>query len=197
MPDEDTVTTPVSDATEMPTELAEATPSVIAGAEKSGDSSLPRDSVEAPPSIATNTKLSKEPALSKTTPKVTPITPENTGKHHELRVEPRIRVKWHADAFIDGKGVCQGFVKDISLKGTDIFLDLNLHKVKFLKLRIYVPPLSKKLDPYVIEVSANVMYTAYDSKESLFHTGVNFTKFNSESDQTYLQSRIATLNWAK
>jgi hypothetical protein len=115
----------------------------------------------------------------------------------ELRAEPRIRVKWYADAFIEGEGVFQGFVKDISSKGTDIFLDRNLQKVKFIRLRIYVPPLSKTSDPHVMEVSGKITYTAYDSKESLFHTGVNFLQFNLESDLAYLQSRIAAFNRAR
>ncbi len=79
------------------------------------------------------------------------------------------------------------------MKGTDIFLDLNLQKVKFIKLRIYVPPLSKTSAHRIMEVSGKVIYTAYDGTESLFHTGVNFTQFNLASDQTYLQSRIAAL----
>jgi hypothetical protein len=116
------------------------------------------------------------------------------GRHMELRIEPRIRVRWHADAFIDGQGAYQGFVKDISLTGTDIYLDLNLQKVKLVKLRIFVPPLSKTIPPRVMEVSAKVIYTAYDGNESLFHTGVNFTEFHSASDQPYLRSRIAALN---
>jgi hypothetical protein len=115
----------------------------------------------------------------------------------ELRIEPRIRVRWRAEAFIDGQGVYQGFVKDISLKGTDVLLDHNLQTVKSVKLRIHVPPLSKTSAPHVMEVSAKVIYTTYDSNESRFHTGVNFTQFNSESDQAYLQSRIATLNRPK
>lgn len=115
----------------------------------------------------------------------------------ELRTEPRMRVKWHADAFIDGQGMYQGFIKDISSRGTDIFLDRNLHKVKFVKLRIYVPPLSKASDSHIMEVSGKITYTAYDSNESLFHTGVNFTQFNLESDLAYLQTRIAAFNRAR
>jgi hypothetical protein len=130
-------------------------------------------------------------------PKVPPLVSTNAGIHKELRIEPRILVRWHADAIIDGQSVYQGFVKDISLKGTDIFLDHNLQKVKFVRLRIYVPPLSKTSASHVMEVSAKVIYTAYDSNESLFHTGVNFTQFNLSSDQAYLQSRIVAINRAK
>jgi hypothetical protein len=156
-------------------------------------SDLPPAPVDAAPLVTADAKESKAPDLSRTIAKATPSAPKDAGIHKELRIEPRIRVRWHADAFIDGQGVYQGFVKDISLKGTDIFLDHNLQKVKFIKLRIYVPPLSKTSVSYVMEVSAKVIYTAYDSTETLFHTGVNFTQFNLASDQTYLQSRIAAL----
>ena len=108
-----------------------------------------------------------------------------------------MRVKWHADALINGKAILQGFVKDISASGTDIFLDANLQKIKTLKMRIYVPPLSKKEAPHTMEISAKVIYTAYDSGESLFHTGVRFLEFRSDSDQSYLKSRIAKLSRAK
>ncbi len=158
---------------------------------------LPPELVDATTSVTADAKGSKASDLSKTTPKVTPSAPIDAGIHKELRIEPRLHVRWHAVAFIDGQGVYQGFVKDISLKGTDIFLDHNLQKVKIVKLRIYVPPLSKTSGPHVMEVSAKVIYTAYDSTESLFHTGVNFTQFNVSSDQAYLQSRIAVYSQAR
>jgi hypothetical protein len=158
---------------------------------------LPPEPVNVTTSVTADAKGSKAPDLSKTTPKVTPSAPIDAEIHKELRIEPRIRVRWYADALIDGQGVYQGFVKDISLNGTDIFIDLNLQKVKFVKLRIYVPPLSKASTPHVMEVSAKVIYTAYDGNESLFHTGVNFTQFNLASDQAYLQSRIAFYSRAR
>lgn len=108
-----------------------------------------------------------------------------------------MRVRWHADALVDGQIMYRGFVKDISLKGTDIFLDVNLQKIKSIKVRLHVPPLSKKSEPHVMEMSAKVVYTAYDSNEFLFHTGVKFLQFESESDQALLQSRIASFNHAR
>ena len=113
------------------------------------------------------------------------------------RFEPRIRVKWHADACIDESAVYQGFIKDISMHGTDIFLSMNLQKIKSLKMRIYVPPLSKKELPHSMEVTGKVIYSAYDSNEFLFHTGIKFLQFESESDQVLLQSRIRLLKQAK
>lgn len=158
---------------------------------------LPPKPVEATTSVTADAKGNKAPDLSKTIPRVIPSASIKAGKHQELRVEPRIHVRWHADAFVDGEGVYQGFVKDISLKGTDIFLERNLQKVKIVRLSIYVPPVSKTNSHHVMEISGKVIYTAYDSKESLFHTGVNFLRFNLESDRAYLQSRIAVFNRAR
>lgn len=160
-------------------------------------SDLPPKPAGATPSVTTDVKGSSVQDLSQTITKATPTASIDAGKHKELRIEPRIHVRWHADAFIDGQGVYQGFVKDISMTGTDIFLDRNLQKVKIVRLCIYVPPVSKTSGPHVMEVSGKIIYTAYDSKESLFHTGVNFLQFNLASDRAYLQSRIAVFNRAR
>lgn len=113
--------------------------------------------------------------------------------HQVLQVDPHIRVRWHAEAFIDGKGVYKGFVKGISLTGTSIYLGLNLQKVKSVKLRIHVPLPGSLSVHRVMEVAASVIYSSYDGYESLFHTGLTFTQFNLASDQSYLQARIASL----
>jgi hypothetical protein len=113
-----------------------------------------------------------------------------TSAHQARHGEPRICIRWPAEALIDGKGVYKGFVKGISLRGTNIYLDVNLQKVKSVKLRIHVPSLGKLNAARVMEVSANVIYTAYDGNESLFHAGLNFTQFKLASDQAYLQSRL-------
>lgn len=197
MLDENTNDSPEADTAELEAGSAGAASSVTAAAEASGDSGLPQEPIAAAQPVTSALLENAPPAASKPAAQAAPPAPPNSGNHRDLRLEPRIRVKWYADALIDGQYVYQGFVKDISLNGTDIFLGHNLQKIRSIKLRIYVPPLSKKSDPYVIVVAANVRYTAYDSKESLFHTGVNFTKFNLESDQTYLQSRIAILNQAR
>ena len=203
MSDENTSAPATSNASDSPPEsIAAASPDNKGTGASSASASPPEpvgetslaasETVEATASATANAVGSKAPEATKTIPKATP--PASTSVEKEFRVEPRIRVKWRVDAFIDGQGVYQGFVKDISLSGTDVFLDHNLQKVKFVKLRIYVPPLSKTSSPHVMEVSAKVRYTAYDSRESLFHTGVKFSQFNLESDHAYLQSRIATIN---
>ena len=161
MSDENTTDLPASNTSDLPPEAVEATPSVTKNA---GKSSFTRKIYSAS---------------------------KSAGKHPECRSEPRIHVRWHAKALIDGHSAYNGFVKDISLKGADIFLGHSLQKVKFVNLHIHVPPLSVTSDPRIVEVSGKIIYTAYDSNESLFHTGINFLQFNLESDLAYLRSRIA------
>jgi hypothetical protein len=114
-------------------------------------------------------------------------------QQQDHRNEHRIRVRWHAEAFIEGQGVFRGFIKEISMTGTGIFLHQNVRMVDSFKLRIYMPPLNKSSVLHTMDVSAKVLYTTLDSYESLFHTGVRFIQFCLPSDQTYLQMRIATL----
>ncbi|MDO8465725.1 MAG: PilZ domain-containing protein [Gallionella sp.] len=120
-----------------------------------------------------------------------PSGPTDARSHEEQRIEPRVHVRWHVDVFVDGQAVYHGFIKDISLKGADVFIDHNLQNVKLVKLLIHVPPLSVTSDHHVVDVSGKVVYTSHDSDELLFRTGINFLKFNLESDQAYLQSRLA------
>ena len=98
--------------------------------------------------------------------------------------------KWHADVLVDGHDVSHGFVKDISMHGAKLFLDHNLQNVKQVRLQIHIPPLQATAAPHVIEVTAKVSDTIYDSDEEFFRSGVTFIKFLLESDSAYLESRI-------
>lgn len=123
----------------------------------------------------------------------TPDLPSDTAdsrSHKDQRVEPRVHVRWHVDVFVEGRPVYHGFIKDISLKGADVFIDHNLQNVKLVKLLIHVPPLNTTSDRHVVDVSGKVIYASHDSDELLFRTGIKFLQFNLESDQVYLQSRI-------
>lgn len=117
-------------------------------------------------------------------------SPPDPPKLDESRTEPRVHVRWHVDAFIDGQGMHRGFIKDISVKGADIFLEHNMQNVKLIKLHIHVPPLNITEAHHVVEVSGKVIYSSHDSDELLFRTGIKFLEFHSESDRAYLQSRV-------
>jgi len=199
MSDENTTDPPTSNAPDLPPEPVDAAPSTTADAKESSAPDLPPEPdvaeppttaeiVDATPSATKNAEENSVPVTAKATPPAS----ADAGKHLECRSEPRIHVRWHADALIDGYDVYHGFIKDISSRGTDIFLDRNLQSVKLIKLHIHVPPLSVTSDPHVVEVSGKIIYTAYDSKESCFHAGINFLQFNLEPDLAYLRSRIAS-----
>ena len=146
---------------------------------------VPPASVKATASTTADAKGSSAPA-DQATPSSTPDVP----KHIENRSEPRIRVRWHVDALVEGQPVLHGFVRDLSAKGADIFLGRNLQNVKSVKLHIHVPPLSVTGEHHIVEVSGKIVYTAHDSEELLFHTGIVFVKFNLDSDMEYLKSRL-------
>ncbi|MBI3478935.1 MAG: hypothetical protein HY016_01020 [Nitrosomonadales bacterium] len=150
-----------------------------------------REPVDAPAVAASDTEGSSAENVSQPSDRDTAHASTATWAHKDSRSETRIHVGWHADAFIDGHGVERCFLKEISSQGTDIFLDHNLRNVKVIKLHIYVPPLGAQNKPHVMEVSGKIIYTAYDSDESLFRAGVNFVSFTLESDREYLQSCTA------
>jgi hypothetical protein len=177
MSDRNTTDPATASVPELPAMPVGATQLLTTEDERSIASYLLPEAVETAPSIATNSGDNNAQALSQPRSKA-------------VAFDPCIHVRWHVHAFIDGKGLYKGFVKHISLEGTDIFLDLNLQKVKSIKLCIFVPPLSKTSPPRVMEVSAKVVRTFLDSHESIFRAGVKFTQFNLASDQAYLQSRI-------
>lgn len=110
--------------------------------------------------------------------------------HFEHHSNTHIHVRWHIDALIEGHQILHGFIKDISHNGGEIFLDHNLRNINQIKLRIHVPPLDTTSSHHVIGLSAKIIYTIYDPSEFLFRSGIKFTKFELESEQTYLLSRI-------
>jgi PilZ domain len=121
--------------------------------------------------------------------KATQSAPTGTGKYEELHGESHPHFKWHVDVLAEGH-VYHGFVKDISMKGANLFLDHNLQNAKLIKLHIHVPPLVVTSQPRVIEVSAKIISTIYDGNEDSFRSGIIFQKFTQESEQAYLHSRI-------
>ena len=113
--------------------------------------------------------------------------------HHEPRIAPRIRVRWHVEAFIDGQRIQRGFIKEISMSGTGIYLHKDVQTGNSFRLRIYMPPFTSTSVPYTIDVNAKVKYSVLDSHESLFRAGIFFAQFNLPSDKEYLQKHIETL----
>jgi hypothetical protein len=174
----------------LPADTLVATLSNTIKAEEDKVGNLPPASSEASATATSDEEVYKPQDVSQPSVKATESTSINFGHSKEGRSEPHIHVKWHADVYIDGLGLYQALVKDISENGTDIFLDLNLQKVKSINLRIHVPPLINASEQRFIEVTARVIYSAYDNLESMFHTKVNFIHFNLESDRTYLHSYL-------
>lgn len=129
-----------------------------------------------------NDPIDLSDALAEAIPSATP-----TGKEH--RSEQRYRVKWYVVTTIDGLGTHHGYIKDISTKGTAVFLERNLQGVRTITLHIYAPTLETG-GSRIIEVQGKVVYSNHDSDELHFRSGIFFTKFKSKSDSAYLETRL-------
>ena len=112
-------------------------------------------------------------------------------KQEDSRNKARTSLRLRVIAMADEFGTHQGFVRDISLSGTSLYLDRSPQNIKSIRLQIAVPPRVVKEKPRVIEVSGKIIYTVYESYELGFRSGISFIKFINESDQEYLQSRLA------
>lgn len=66
----------------------------------------------------------------------------------------------------------------------------NLQTVKFVTLHMCITPSDTISKPRIVVVFGKITYTVYDSAEHLFRAGVNFLKFNSESDLAFLEARL-------
>ena len=132
-----------------------------------------------PPSLADekNAKVASE-ALAPAAKKAE--TQNFQASHHLLR--------WHVDILVDGHDVYQGYIKEITVDGTHLFLDHNLQNSKFVKLHIHVPPIANAAPPRIIEVTGKILSSVHDNDEDTFRSGIHFQKFTLESDRTFLLS---------
>jgi hypothetical protein len=111
-------------------------------------------------------------------------------RHDHIPGQLHPHVKWHADVLVDGHDVYQGYVRDVSLKGAELFLSHNLQHSQFVKLHIHVPPLLDSIPPRILEMTAKVLSTVYDSRTEYFRSSILFLQFTFESDKTYLRTRV-------
>jgi hypothetical protein len=110
----------------------------------------------------------------------------------EHRSEPRFLVKWPATVIIGEQHSCRGMIKDISVKGAAVLLDVHLRSAKLINLHIHLPRLDAATGARIIEVYGKIIYSIHDSNESLFRTGISFLKFSQETDQAHLGARLTS-----
>lgn len=114
----------------------------------------------------------------------------DAGIRKEHRKAPRFRVKWHADILIDEQSAHRGIINDISTQGASIYLNSNLPIIESVTLHIHVPPLHVTSKPHLMAVAGKIIYVVYDGNKQLFRAGVNFLRFDLESDLAYLGERL-------
>lgn len=120
-----------------------------------------------------------------------PSVSKDKMKYGSVHDVPHPHFRWHAEALVDGHEVCQGVVKDISMKGVNFFPDHNLQNAKLIRLKIHIPPLIVTAPHEVIEVTGKITSTVYDSVEDSFRSGISFLEFALDSGREYFLSRIA------
>jgi hypothetical protein len=116
--------------------------------------------------------------------------PEGATRHEKIPGQLHPHVKWHADVLVDGHDVYQGYVRDVSLVGAELFLSHNLQHSQFVKLHIHVPPLLDSIPPRILEMTAKVLSTVYDSRAEYFRSSIVFLQFTFEADRAYLHTRV-------
>lgn len=113
-------------------------------------------------------------------------------KPEDARRATRFRVKWRA-AIVTGSGknevIYHGWLKDISTAGTAIFSEHPIPLLKSFDLYIEIPAISGQKER-ILTLKARIVYAVYDGEASEFRTGMEFTKFASGSDQTFLATYL-------
>lgn len=134
MSDENTTDSPPGNVPDIPPKPVEAAQTATTDVVEISATDLPSESTEATPPTTTDAE-----GNSTSIAKETSSAPIGAPRIEESRSESRTHVRWHVDAFVDGQNVHHGFIKDISLKGADIFLSLSTtYKMKNSSNRIFM-----------------------------------------------------------
>lgn len=151
------------------------------------------DVAEAPPQAPEMTQPAEHADGDKNVPAAAAApanqTPSPAGMQQNFQ-PPHHHFKWHVDVRVDGHDVYHGFIKEITLEDTHLFVEHNLQNAKFVKLHIHIPPVANSTPHPVVEVSGKIMSTIFDSTEDCFRSAIHFQEFTLESDRIYLQSRL-------
>lgn len=171
MPDENTTDSATGDAPDELPEAGEVSPPTATDIEGSGAPDLSQDLADILSSFSQQQS-----------------TDAVHGKEH--RKAPRFRVKWHTDILIDGQSAQRGSINDLSTQGASIYLNNSLPAAKLVTLHIHVPPLNLTNKPHIIAISAKIVYVVFDGTKQSFRAGVDFLRFNLESDLAHLGERL-------
>lgn len=121
---------------------------------------------------------------------VSPIksSPPRGSKEH--RKETRYKAAWKTGVTIQGGGLLEGKIKDISLHGAAIMIGRNIKPRTELTLHIHIPSLAGPAAPKIMTVHGIAAYTVHDGNEQCFRVGISFVKFEPASERNYLEARL-------
>lgn len=110
----------------------------------------------------------------------------------EVRRATRFVVKWRA-AIALGSGAEQviyhGWLKDISISGTALFSERAIPHSPLIELHIEVPAINTQKER-ILTLQARIIYSLHDGSAHQFRTGIEFVKFASSNDQSFLATYL-------
>lgn len=127
---------------------------------------------------------------SPTSPAVTP--PAQKAPATEVRRAQRYRIKWRSAVLIGpatNQVTYHGWLKDISHTGTALFSEKAIPPNQTVELYIEVPAAIDDKE-HILTIKARIVYVVYDAPENQFRSGIEFIKFSSSKDQTFLASYL-------
>ncbi len=108
----------------------------------------------------------------------------------EHRAYPRYTVSWRIAVSAEGQDWQEGKIRDISLNGAAVKLPRNLKPGTRVTLNIQIPSLSPQSDPKIMVIHGKIAYSILDTQNHDFRIGLNFIKYEQESDYSYLEQRL-------
>ena len=108
----------------------------------------------------------------------------------EHRKEDRYRVAWKVAIAVEGQGVHDGRIRDISLHGAAILNVRNLKPESYVTLCIHMPSLVCIGVPKILIVHGITSYSVHDASNLCFRIGVAFVEFELPSDRACLEERL-------
>lgn len=110
--------------------------------------------------------------------------------NQEKRKAHRFRVRWHADVVFPNQSAHSGFINDISIQGTSVFLGES-PVADEAELHIHIPPLDRVSKPHIVVIHGKMVYAVFDGDRQMFRAAYVFSRFRQEADRAYLEGRLS------
>jgi len=116
--------------------------------------------------------------------------PPQGGREH--RKEIRYRASWKVVVAVEGQGLHDGRIRDISLHGAAILIGRNPKPKTKVTLHIHIPSLTGPGASRTMKITGLAAYSVHDANNQCFRVGITFVKFELVSDRDYLEDRLTS-----